>query len=358
MNINIDLIKQNLHELQMRTKNQNKETNIANNNNDSVICLYNFFCINNIKICEKIMKLTNFINKYHIIIDYNPIIIGQIDEEILDYYNIIHTNNNEKYVLLQYNTMNYLDFDVFLFNLPTPKLFIFHALDSYAFLLNSLHHLNEIGVTFFNLSTKNIVFDKSYKPILINFETSMLSSNIDDFIQIIEKIEDYTYKPLEIHVVFYLIKNNENSLSYSSIDSICDNFVKNMSFLSFFSKTYKEKYYETSMEYLKKYINKPKLQIISEILLNSNTWDNYSLSILYLHIIGNIIRVFNLKDTLLNKIVILLSKNIVPNPFKRETLKNSIQHYEQLYHDVSYDWGYVNLLSSKKMDILHDYLLK
>jgi hypothetical protein len=112
------------------------------------------------------------------------------------------------------------------------------------------------------------------------------------------------------------------------------------------------------MEYLKKYINKPKLQIISEILLNSNTWDNYSLSILYLHIIGNIISVFNLKDTLLNKIVFLLSKNVVPDPLKRETLQNTIKNYEELYDDVSYDWGYVNLLSSKKMDILHDYLLK
>mgnify|MGYP003349482898 CR=1 FL=1 len=76
----------------------------------------------------------------------------------------INNINNNKYVLLEYNKENHVDFYDFIFNLPNPKLFIFHILDSYEFLLNSLLKLEQINVCFFNLSVKNIIFTKKYKP--------------------------------------------------------------------------------------------------------------------------------------------------------------------------------------------------
>ena len=57
---------------------------------------------------------------------------------IVDHYDIIPTNN-AKYLLLQYNYLDSISFNTFLFNLPNPKLFIFHIIDSYSFLLNSLN---------------------------------------------------------------------------------------------------------------------------------------------------------------------------------------------------------------------------
>jgi hypothetical protein len=323
------------------------------------ICLYDFFCFNNIKICEKIKEKYNLSPSYHIINDYNPITFGEVSERIYN-YDTNNINNNNKYVLLEYNNVNCLDFDDFIFKLSNPKLFIFHVLDSYSFLLNSLLDLQEIGICFFNLSTKNIFFCENYKPMLRNFDTSLLLDNcsdIDYLSKIIEKIEDYTYKPLEIHVIFYLIKTNENSLSFSAIDSICNNFISNMSILSLFSQQYKDNYYKLSMECLKKYINKPKIAIITEILKHSSTWDNYELSILYLHIIGNITRVFLLKDTFINKLTIVLSKNIGPDPTKRESLKSSIEKLEKLYNEFT-DWEYINSIPIEKMDKLYENLLK
>jgi hypothetical protein len=321
----------------------------------SSICLYDFFCFNNIKICEKIKEKYNLSSKYHIINSYSSITIGEISEKIYHY----NTNNNNKYVLLEYNNIKQIDFNDFMFNLPNPKLFIFHVLDSYTFLLNSLLNLEQIGICFFSLSTKNIIFCENYKPILKNFETSLLiekCSDINYFCQIIEKIEDYTYKPLEIHVVFYLIKNNENSLSFTDIDSICNNFVKNMSILSLFSQQYRENYYKLSMESLKKYINKPKTEIITEIIKHSATWDNYELSILYLHIIGNITRVFSLKDNFVSKTTGILSKNISPDPTKRDTLIISIEKIDNLYCEFT-DWEYINSISKEKMKKLFETLL-
>ena len=351
MDINIELIENHL-----KLKLKLNSTNISNKQYKSNICLYDFFCDNNIKISKKIKEKYNLSNKYYTINVYTSIIISEVNEHIYHY----NTNNNNKYVLLEYNTFKYLDFNIFLFNLQNPKLFIFHVLDSYTILLNSLLQLEQIGVCFFNLSTKNIIFGNNYNPILRNFETSLLideCSDINYFIQIIEKIEDYTYKPLEIHVIFYLIKNNEDSLSFSAVDSICNNFIENMSILSLFSKQYKENYYKLSIECLKKYINKPKNVIIMDILRFSSTWDNYELSILYLHIIGNISRVFTLKDTFINKMINILVKNINPDPLKREILKSSIDNLDKLYYEFT-DWEYINLIPKEKMEKLYENLLK
>ena len=348
MDIDIELAEKYL-------KIQLKQTETTNKYKSS-ICLYDFFCLNNIKICEKIKEKYNLPNKYHIINNYSSITIGEISKKIHHY----NTNNNNKYVLLEYNKIEPINFNDFIFNLPNPKLFIFHVLDSYSFLLNSLLNLEQIGIHFFSLSTKNIVFCENYKPILRNFETSLLlekCSDINYFTNIIEKIEDYTYKPLEIHVVFYLIKNNENSLSFTDIDSICNNFVKNMNILSLFSQQYRENYYKLSMECLKKYINKPKIEIITEILKYSNTWDNYELSILYLHIIGNTTRIFSLKDNLISKLTSVLSKNIGPDPIKRDTLLDSIEKLDKLYNEFT-DWEYINSIPTEKMKKLFETLLK
>ena len=349
MDINLELIEKKI----------SKTTNYVNkdiNDTETVICLYDFFCSNNIKICEKIKENYNLSNNYHVINDYNSISISEINEKIYNY----NTNINKKYVLLEYNSEKHVDFYNFLFNLPNPKLFIFHVLDSYEFLLNSLLKLQEINVCFFNLSIKNIVFTKKYKPILQNFETSLLLDkccDIEYFSKIFDKIDDYVYKPVEIHVIFYLIKNDQDSLSFTEIETICSNFIKNMRILSFFSLKFKEEYYKICMNCLKKYINKPKLEIIKTILTYSNTWDNYELSILYLHIIGNITRTFLLKDTFMNKLIIILTKNIGADPTTRNTIIETITHLDALFYEYP-DWDYINLISYEKMKNLYYNLLK
>ena len=353
MDINIELIEKYLnHKINYIDKDDNRYK--------SVICLYDFFCCNNIEICEKIKEKYNLTNKYHIINLYTQITISEVNHKIYYYNTNNNNNNNNKYVLLEYNNVKQLDFYDFLFNLQNPKLFIFHVLDSYAFLLNSLLNLQQINVCFFNLSIKNIIFTKNYKPLLQNFDTSLLldkCSDITYFLKFIDKISVYTYKPIEIHVVFYLIKNNEDSLSFSAIDSICNNFVKNMSILSLFSQKFRETYYKKSMDCLKKYINKPKSEIITQIITYSNTWDNYELSILYLHIIGNISRTFLLKDTFMNKLTNILTNNIGPDPLKRDSIVVTIEKFDKLFYEYP-NWEYINEISKEKMKNLYDNLLK
>jgi hypothetical protein len=335
-----------------------KKTQV-NSKNKTKICLYNFFSINESNICDKIRNLPYYFNYYRILIDYDFIQIGQLGEKVLEKLENIHITD-EKVLLFQYkNDDKCIKFNDFLFNLSTPKSFIFHVLESYSYLLHSLIKLNDNNVCFFNLSSENIVFDNDCgeKPILKNFNKSLQLSKLNEtyITNIIKKTTDFCNKPLEVHVLFYLIENNLNTISYSFIEEITEVFVKNLSILTLFSQNYKDNYKTNCINSLKKYINKSKSSIINDILEYYDTWDSYSLSVIYLHIFGNISRIFSLKGSLISKLSIELSKNINPEPLKREKLSESLQKYEELIKQFT-DWSYISSIKQEKLEVLHKIL--
>jgi hypothetical protein len=353
--INIGLISNQI------TNNRRKVNNIDDNDeNHTKITVYDFFSINEIKICEIIEEISYYRNYYDILTDYDFIDIGKIGEKIIENVDLDSKNKDKKYVVFNYNDEKRIGFSDFLFKSPNNnnnKQFVFNILNTYSFLLNSLIKLNENGVCFFELSTENIVFSSYSRPFLKCFKNSLIMSDLNtSYIgNIVKNIDTYTYKPLEVHVLFYLIVNNEETMSFSFIEAISNNYVKNMDVLSLFSQNYKESFEKSCVETLKKYINKSKSVIISDILKYSKYWDNYSLSILYLHIIGNISKFFSLKGTFMNKFTLLLIQNIHPNPLKRESLKETSENYDKLFDNS--DWGFINDFSSEKMKKLFHLLL-
>jgi hypothetical protein len=84
-------------------------------------------------------------------------------------------------------------------------------------------------------------------------------------------------------------------------------------------------------------------------LKNVNKWDVYSLSVIYLYIIGNIVRIFSLTQTFLNKITNELLKNIHPEPLKRENMKDLELQIQVLFNNES-SWAFVTDLKYNKMD--------
>lgn len=334
-------------------------TNKTNLTNKTRICLYNFFSINESNICYKIKEIPYYFNYYKILIDYDFIQIGELGEKVLEKLENVY-KNDEKVLLFQYkNDYKYIKLNDFLFNLNTPKKLIFHVLESYSYLLNSLIKLNDNNICFFNLSCENIVFDNDCgdKPILQNFDKSLQLCKLNELYitNIIKKIKEYSNKPLEVHLLFYLIENNLTTISYSFVEEITEVFVKKLNILTLFTQSYKENYKRECIHFLQKYINKSKSDIICDILEYYDTWDSYSLSILYLHIFGNISQVFSLKGTLISKLSINLFKNINPDPSKREKLKETFNKYEKTFKEYT-DWSYINLITPDKLQRLYQIL--
>ena len=353
MNTNIEITNIKKHFL-LENKKNNKENKIYT----TKLVKKCFNSVNEVNISDRIKIIPYYSNNYAIIEEYEFINIGQLNEKIIEKLNL---TSDIQYLVFKYKNDYFVDFNDFLFNFINPKTLIFHIIESFSYLLNSLITLNDNNICFFNLSSKNIVFnlDCGEKPIIKNYQFSLIISKLNEcyITNIIKKLDDYTNKPLEVHLLFYLIKNDISTVSFSFIEEICDVFISNLSILNLFSNEFKSSYSILCKESLRKYINRSKTEIITDILQQNEKWDVYSLSVLYLHILGNISRVFSLKQTFINKITIELTKNINPNPSKRNSLRELLNNYNKLFY-CEPNWSFVNNLPSSKMSQLFDILEK
>ena len=353
MDTNIEITNINKHIYMFDSKKRPK--NIINHKKITKIVNYDFYSINETKISQKIKKIPYYLNHFIIVEDYDFVNISQLNDTFIEK---LELTNEKKYLIFTYKNDVLIDFNDFFLTLLEPRHFIHHIIESFYYLLNGLVQLNDNDICFFNLSPQNIVFNLNCgeKPQLIDFQLSFITStlNIDDITHIIKKHNDYTHKPLEVHVLFYLIQNNMSTISYSFIEEICGVFIQNLTVLELFSEKYRESYKLTAIESLKKYINTPKNDIILDILSKHDTWDVYSLSVLYLYIFGHVSKFFSLKTTFISKIAMELSKNIHPDPAKRNSLKKLLDNYNNLLY--SENWDFVAKMESNMMPQLFDIL--
>jgi hypothetical protein len=327
-----------------------------------------FITKNELAVCKKIQQIKYYFLKYEIIVSYSSIQVGKMNNYVIDQLDTVYNTNNQ-YLLLEYNQpynpiqQPLIDFEDFLFTIKTPKPFIYHIIDSYDNIIHNLIALEDNSVCLFDLSSDSIIFTiHTYRPILKNFENSIVIDKLNDskvnqsyIVNIIRNIKNFTYKPLEIHLLFYIVMNNEITLSYSLMEIICDNFIKNLTVLEHFSPEYTNSFRNECILFLKSFINKDKTFIIDEIIQYYKSWDNYSISILYIHLFSTITHVFSLQETFINKMTTILLNNIHPNPSKRETLKTTIEAYEILWSENT-DWSFVNDIPMDKMMNLHEAL--
>jgi len=317
-----------------------------------------FFSINEVNICHKIKKIPYYSNYYSILHDYESLNISQLNENIIEKVKNI---GNNSYYLFQYLDVNSIDFLDYLYNFRNIKEVIFNIINIFPHIVRGLHILNENGICFFNISPKNMIFLENYieKPVLNDFQLSLRLNRIDfNYISnILSKLDDFIYQPLEIHILFYFVKNDITTISYSFIEEISESFVEKLSILRLFSEKYRKSYKEKCIEMMKKYINLPKNEIIDDILDRNDKWDIYGISMLYVLIFGCISRVFSLKDSFMSKITIFLSKNLDPDSEKRMTFEETLYQFDK-YLEEQNNWQFVNNLDNNKLESLFDELSK
>lgn len=369
MDINVQFMKNDFFLLSLSNPSSMRIKRSSIGGHHKKIKQLSFMTKNELEIGNKIQQIKYYFLKYEIIVSYSSIQVGKMNNYVIDQLDTVYNTNNQ-YLLLEYNqpynqpySQSHIDFENWLLTIKTPKQFIYHIIDSYGSIIHNLILLEDNSVCLFDFSTDSIVFTRNtYRPILKNFENSILLDKLKNtkvnkpyIVNIIKNIKNFTYKPLEIHLLFYIIMNNEITLSYSLMEIICDNFIKNLTVLDYFSLEYKNSFRNECIILLKSFINKDKTFIIDEIIQYYKTWDNYNISILYIHLFSTITHVFSLQETFLNKFVKILLKNIHPNPSKRETLKTTNESYEILWSENT-DWTFVNDIPMDKMMDLHEAL--
>jgi hypothetical protein len=333
---------------------QNEEKYCESLKYRTTIINYSHFSINEANICHKIKKIPYYSNFFSILEDYEELNISQLNEDIIER---VKNTENIQYYLFKYSDRNSIDFIDFLYNSTSIKKLIFDVIESFSHILYGFHLLNENNICFFNISPKNIIYLDNFreKPVLKNFRFSLQLTRLDYtyFAHILNKFEDFTYQPLEVHILYYFVKHNINTISYSFIEEFSENFVENLNILRLFSERYKVVYKEQCVETMRKYINVSKNEIIDDLLERNDKWDVYGISMLYLQIFGCISRVFSLKGTFISKITIELSKNLHPNSEKRMSLEETLNRFNKLLNEQD-NWNFVNKLNNSNLEQLFE----
>lgn len=216
-----------------------------------------------------------------------------------------------------------------------PQEIILTIIESYRYLLTCLDKLIGIEMVHFDLKLENILFrEETTNPRIIDFGISipinlLEPGNYKDYFYIYAP--SYYVWSIDINIICFLLHKTDSSLTEQDAVLIATNFVANNKALEIFSPEFSIKYLEACKKEVKKYVGQDKNEVIKQLLANYKTWDNYSLSVVFLRIISFLFP----NDIHKNKFVILFSQllllNIHPDPSKRLNIRETRSKFEDIF---------------------------
>lgn len=307
---------------------------------------HNFFTRNEININNLLHLLEHKRNRYITIKKASKLSINEVDDDIIKKTEISKGN---EYIMIKYeeNEDEYIEgITRFLYNKKEED-YIYGVIESYFYIIKTLFQLQKEGIIYYNFSSEKMKFKDIYNPhcLLYDFESSLMERKIklntnntnninkkeiiEYFYNFIMKPQNFTFKPFEVHVLFYLYKMEEQYLSKYKISQIIDKYVDNMG--SILKGQTEKLINQECHQYMEQFINKNKEEIIIQLLIHYKTWDNYSVSILYLHLVENIIQGYKIQMRFMSKLQDILNQNLSQNPNHRMTIEKTIKKFNDLF---------------------------
>lgn len=348
-NIHLNQIKDNLF-LYQREKHAYEQNECV-----YVTKRYDGLFLNELKITEIIKKSEPFYHYYDLMTDYKMLSFAECGENFLN--NLENIIGNDKYVIVTYEKKDLHNFSSFLYSISHPRHFLSTLLETYRKLLENLLNLSKVGIFFYNISAIDIYYTCDGIPVLKNMMKCISMQNLDGkyLSHLLDLETNFISNPIEIHLLFFLLKNEIDILTNDLVNNIIEKFTSNVKIFAYFSSDYREKYVKDAFDFLSGFINKPKKFVIECILSYAKTWDCYSLSFLFTYIVANVLKVFSLKGTFMSKFLSLLMKCLHPNPSKRETTETILYKYNEiLYKNI--DWHFVAEMDKQKLGRLYTIL--
>lgn len=312
-----------------------------------------FYLKNEISISKKLMTISEYYDYFNILYKHEIIEINEISEK-----NIENVKIDDTFILCYYRKYkSTTPFFSFILNSTSPYHLIHNIIDSYLHMNKILLKLDSIDICFYDILPEKIYFFENSKPILSNFEKSININNltVTYLSKIIGEHDNYTYKCLELHILFHLLVNKEETITYDIANKITDGYIENLKILRIFSIKMLNQVKETVFSFVEKYINNPKIFIIEEMVQSIKTWDNYSVGFIYLFLLSNVIRVFHIKNTFINILTSSIFKSIGCIPSKRESLLDITEKINVLFKTISPNtFDFIHEMKNDDMNALYD----
>jgi len=322
---------------------------------------------NEINIGEIIMGIEDYTLYFLPVIGSCPINLSSIDKSLLEECQIVNKDkddikkNEKNYILMEIPYVKNKSFYTILIDMYSSKKHIIVGLiENYSYLLDSINILLKKHIVHFDIKSENILYNQNtHLPLILDFGVSI---NMDTFNY--KKINTYfyTYSPdyyiwcLEIHVINFLLHETKDTLTEKNVKSICMEYVKYNKGLINFSEGFKHDYLKACENYLQMYVGMDRKKTIELLVTFYPTWDNYSLSILYLKTFSFMFPNGFHKNSLILYFSQMLLYNIHPNPEKRYTLEETKQKFKDIFFMEEQVDNYMELINNFEYDI--DYTTK
>ncbi len=285
--------------------------------------------------------------------------IAKIDKRERDMCRVIsRKKSNSKFVIMKMPYIKNVSLEKYITNSNIEKKeTITYILDLYKFLLHSLKMLNQRGIIHFDFKRQNFLIDvKTKNPIIIDFGLSIPIKNLgpETYIKYFYGYNaSYYIWCIDIHIINYVIHVN-STLTYDELVTIIDTSMSYNKALLIFSQGFISRYRELAINTYKKYVNMPAENIVTELIKNCNTWDNYSLSVLFLSIINCMSNEGFTDNKLIKNFSELLLLNIHPNAAKRLSFDDTKKMYKNIFLLDESIAGYESLLNNFDKKVFAD----
>ena len=297
----------------------------------SKIQRYDSSAKNEIKIGKTIQELSGYEDHFSPILKYCEIDIAQIKDKESKKCTIFKKKKSKNFIVMKMPYIKGEDFMDYLVNQKNSIQLISNIILSYNHLLKSITMLISKDIIHYDIKGSNIIFNENKEiPVLIDFGLSIQKNTINkdnlNYMFYVYAPEYYIWS-LEVHYMCYLVNKNKEP-NNDELEEICKKYVDgNKALQRNFSPKFINKYLEKCIKQLKKYNKIDYDDRIDKLLGYWKTFDNYSLSIMYLKFLHYI----NINGFIDNQFIIFFSKlllrNIDPNPSNRLNMVETIHTF-------------------------------
>jgi hypothetical protein len=270
-----------------------------------------FLLENELMISSKLVSIPDFSRHFLPILSNKKLFLSQMGEHIPDFIPL--QEHASFYSIVIQDTSNYLPFNKGIISFPS-------FLYSLRYLLNSIQLAIDNHIVHGNICPEAILFTPSLIPLFKDFSHSI------DFSKERKSIPNprATYLPLEAHAVQFILEKNLASLSSENIDAIVGRWA-----LSSFPKDIINQFREAGISALEKYKNRGRDTILSALFSSWNTWDCYSLSLLYYSLLKSMYPLQG-ENPCLGNLCTILIQNMDPESNKRNSIAETLYKIDSI----------------------------
>ena len=337
-----------------------------------------FNAYNEIKIGEMIKKIQHYKLFFLPVIGNCPVNLRSLDKSIISKCDVIADSDELKYTLMTIPYISNSSFFSILIgnsndkkhmnkgdkkhmnkgdkknNLEKKHMFL-SLTETFKYLLGGIEKLVDNKIVHFDLKAGNILYNTiTTDPQIIDFGISIPIDELND-----SNLKDYFYAdgsdyyvwPLEVQVINFIVNETKGRLTEKDAEKIAKEYTESNKGLQVFSKEFIDLYRKSCVNEIKKYVGEERKKVIYKLIEFYKTWDNYSLSILYLKTFEYIFSKGFERNSLIILFSQILATNINPDPSKRLSINETREKFNEIFYVDENVKDYIELVENFDYDV-------